>query len=100
VKTFKLYRQTDKTGVSGTGLVAIGLEDSLGRVFLTWIVSAKLDGAESRPIQTVTIFTSIDDIQALHGHGGASKVEIDAVLDLNTVKTVQSKTFSLLRGVA
>jgi hypothetical protein len=96
MRTFKLNRKTDKTGTSGTGLVAVGLEDSLGRVFLAWIVSAKLESGESRMIETVTAFRSIDDIQALHGHGGASQVEIDQAIDLNTVKLVQNRVFALV----
>lgn len=96
MRTFKLIREVDTSGVSGTGLVALGLEDALGRVFLAWVVSAKIGPNTRRPIETLTVFASIQDVSDLHGHGGASHVEIDSCIDLNTVNTIRTRKNALL----
>ena len=60
-----LERVVDVTGVSGVGTVAEGVQFSDGRVALRWIVG------EHR--STVT-WDSIESVQAVHGHGGATTV--------------------------
>lgn len=65
MKTFALVRDHDVSGVSGTGLVAEGVEFSDGRVAIRWVTG------EHR--STVT-WDSIEAVQAIHGHGGATRI--------------------------
>lgn len=62
IKTFHLLRLVDKTGTSGTGVVAIGAILPSNRVILEWTSSEK----------TETIFESIEQVIRLHGHQGAT----------------------------
>ncbi|AER47690.1 hypothetical protein [Mycolicibacterium goodii] len=64
-RRFVLHRAEDVTGVSGTGTVAEGVQFSDGRVALRWIVG------EHR--STVT-WDSIDSVEKIHGHNGATAV--------------------------
>lgn len=64
VRTFQLLRRHDPSGVSGTGCVAVGVEFPDGAVALRW--------CSDRP--TTTLFASLDDVVAIHGHGGATVV--------------------------
>lgn len=63
-RPFQLVRTTDVTGVSGTGVVATGVEFPDGTVAIRW------RGARA---STVT-WDSLDDALAVHGHGGATTV--------------------------
>jgi hypothetical protein len=65
VRTFQLNRKTDLSGVSGTGLVAYGALFPNGKVALTWI----------SPHTSVGIYDSIEAVEAIHGHGGATVIE-------------------------
>jgi hypothetical protein len=62
---FHLVRHRDLSGVSGTGVVAEGVVWSSGAVALHW---------PGRPRAT-SIWSSVDDLLAVHGHGGATKVQ-------------------------
>jgi hypothetical protein len=63
---FYLYRQTDKTGYSGTGVVAEGIRFEDGVCVVHWCVPNK-------PRSTV-IHESIVDVMSVHGHDGATTV--------------------------
>jgi hypothetical protein len=63
---FYLYRQTDKTGVSGTGVVAEGVRFEDGKCVLRWCVPGKPRGT--------TVYESIVDVMSIHGHDGATTV--------------------------
>lgn len=65
IRRFRVMRTTDISGVSGTGQVAEGCEMSNGRVFMQWMT----------PYQSVAFFDNIKALEAIHGHGGATKVE-------------------------
>lgn len=62
---FSLVRDEDETGISGTGKVAEGIEFTDGRVALRWCVGHS---------RSTTIWDSIDDVNAIHGHGGKTRV--------------------------
>lgn len=62
---FILARDEDETGVSGTGVVAEGVEFSDGRVAVRWIVG------EHR--STVT-WDNIDAVKAVNGHRGRTRI--------------------------
>jgi hypothetical protein len=76
VRTFQLVRTTDVTGISGTGVVAEGVEWSDGTVVLRWLPSATTRGAAGvRP--TTVIHEDVHSVVALHGHGAATVVRYD-----------------------
>lgn len=64
-KLFRLVRDRDVSGVSGTGLVAWGVRFPDGRVATRW---------HAEIAQTCT-WDSIEHVEAIHGHGGATRVE-------------------------
>lgn len=66
MRRFYFDRTTDVSGTSGTGAVAEGVQFSDGRVALRWITAGS-------PSSTV-VYDSIDDAEAIHGHGGGTKV--------------------------
>jgi hypothetical protein len=64
-RCFHLVRYRDVTGVSGTGVVAEGVEWSDGTVALRW----------SSKYPTTTVWQDgIEALIAVHGHGGASTI--------------------------
>ena len=65
MRRFELHRHVDETGVSGTGVIAEGVEFTRGRVALTWLTATP----------GTTFFESVEDMLAVHGHGGNTTVE-------------------------
>jgi len=65
-RRFHLVRNEDATGVSGTGVVARGLEFPNGYCLMQWIVP---------PAQSVAIYQNINDLILIHGHNGKTVVE-------------------------
>lgn len=64
-RRFNVYRTTDVSGVSGTGLIAEGCEMSNGRVLMQWLT----------PYQSVSFFDNIKSLETIHGHGGNTVVK-------------------------
>ena len=60
LKPFILNRLEDESGVSGTGLVAVGVMFPSGHCVLEWLV----------PPRTMGWYENPDDIVAVHGHNG------------------------------
>lgn len=67
MRAFRLVRDEDVTGVSGTGVVAEGVEFSSGVVALTWL--------SEWPTSVVFHDRGVDSVEAIHGHGGATRIE-------------------------
>lgn len=65
MRTFVLNRHEDESGVSGTGVVAEGVEFSDGTVALRWTLSSASTG----------VYKNIDDVIDIHGHHGKTVVE-------------------------
>jgi hypothetical protein len=65
-RRFELHRDADVSGVSGTGVVAEGVEFSDGAVVLRWI--------SDWPTSVVFHDRGIDGVAAIHGHGGATRI--------------------------
>ncbi len=65
-RPFALYRRSDVTGVSGTGIVAEGAAFSDGTAVLRWL--------SDWPTSVVFHDRGIEAIEAIHGHGGATQV--------------------------
>ena len=64
MKIFYLHRTEDESGVSGTGRVAQGFIFDNGKVAITWL--------SEHP--SVTVYDSIGEVHAIHGHGGKTEV--------------------------
>lgn len=60
MKRFLLHRLEDETGVSGTGLVAEGVEFGDGTVAMRWRTG----------ISSTAIYDKVADVEAIHGHNG------------------------------
>lgn len=65
-RRFVLRRTEDVTGVSGTGIVAEGVEFSNGVVALQW--------TSAFPTSVVFHQRGMESVKAIHGHGGATEV--------------------------
>jgi hypothetical protein len=63
VKTFQLERDVDVSGVSGTGIVAEGVEFSDGTVAIRWLTQTA----------SVVIYSSFSDAVTIHSHDGATR---------------------------
>ena len=66
-RTFVLHRDEDVSGVSGTGVVAEGAVFSDGTVVVRWL------GKQA----STTVWSSIDSMIAINGHGGRTQVFYD-----------------------
>ena len=67
MRTFKLQRDEDVTGVSGTGAVAEGVQWSDGKVALHWVTG----------IGSVIIYDDIDHVHQVHGHDRKTRIVWD-----------------------
>lgn len=61
---FHFRRVEDNTGVSGTGRVAEGVQFSDGTCAVRWLTEHR----------SSTVYASITDVVAIHGHGGKTLV--------------------------
>lgn len=66
-RAFVLVRDTDVSGISGTGIVAEGVEFSDGTVALRWL--------SAWPTSVVFHDRGIEAVQAVHGHSGATRIQ-------------------------
>lgn len=73
MKTFILRRDTDVTGVSGTGDIAEGAEFSDGTVVLRWGPNPQRGVTRS----SIAVWPDVDSMIAIHGHDGATRVVWD-----------------------
>ncbi len=64
MRRFHLERDTDVTGISGTGRVAEGVVFSNGKVAMAWLTE----------VASVGVYDRIDDIERIHGHGGMTRI--------------------------
>ena len=72
---FVNVRHEDVTGLSGTGLVAEGVEFSDGTTVVRWLELPEDNAHYMRGVRATTVvFPNIDAVEALHGHNGATEV--------------------------
>lgn len=64
MRRFLLWRRHDASGVSGTGVVAEGVQFGDGTCALRW-------RTENR---STALYESLDVLEKIHGHGGASRL--------------------------
>lgn len=78
MRTFKVVRHVDVTGLSGTGTVAEGCEFSDGSVVMRWLdIDHDSENYKRGVRPTVVIHEGIDSVIALHGHNGFTEVVFD-----------------------
>ena len=65
MRRFVFNRTEDKGGVSGTGIVAEGAQFGNGKVAIAWLTKHT----------SVAIYDNMKTVKAIHGHGGATKIE-------------------------
>ena len=73
MRTFHLQRDEDMSGLSGTGVVAEGVEFDDGTTVVRWreITGPNYD----RGVRATTVvFPSVEAVEALHGHNGATRI--------------------------
>jgi hypothetical protein len=70
IRKFHLERHEDVSGLSGVGIVAVGVIYPSGMCVMEWCT----------PIKSVGHYNSIADLEALHGHEGRTKVVMDAIV--------------------
>jgi hypothetical protein len=64
-RRFVLRRHVDHSGVSGTGVVAAGVQFGDDQVVLKWLAR----------ISSVGIYPSVAAVEKIHGHGGDTTIE-------------------------
>ena len=67
MRTFKLVRSEDVSGVSGTGIVAEGVEFHDGQCVVSWFGS----------FHSIEVHPNLVTVEGVHGHGGKTKVVFD-----------------------
>jgi hypothetical protein len=73
VRTFELHRDVDVSGISGTGVVADGAVFPDETTVVRWRdVGGPAADRGVRP--TTVVFPSVDAVEALHGHAGATRL--------------------------
>lgn len=64
MRPFALVRLEDVSGVSGTGVVAQGVEFSGGTTAMHWMVEPR----------STAVYNSVSDLIATHGRGGKTQL--------------------------
>lgn len=65
MRRFRLNRLNDTTGISGTGIVAEGVEFGDQVVVLRWLTD----------LRSTAIYRHAEDVIAIHGHNGDTHFE-------------------------
>ncbi len=69
ITPFYLQRDVDESGISGTGIVAVGVVMPSGICVLEWCTFHS----------SVGYYKNIADVESIHGHGGNTKVVMGEV---------------------
>ena len=72
-RTFTLYRDTDPTGISGTGEIAEGAIFTDGTAVLRWKPQPTRAAHSS-----TAVWPDIDSMLGIHGHDGKTRIIWDA----------------------
>lgn len=64
MRTFELHRIEDETGVSGTGIIAQGIQFDDGSCSLRWLTEHK----------STALYEDIRTLERIHGHNGKTKI--------------------------
>jgi len=69
IQPFYLNREVDESGISGTGIVAVGVVLPSGICILEWTTFHS----------SIGYYKNVADVEAIHGHGGLTKVMMGEV---------------------
>lgn len=64
MRRFELHRDQDATGISGTGVVAQGIQFDDGTCAMRWLSQHR----------STAMYESSRDIELIHGHGGLTRL--------------------------
>ena len=64
MRRFNLFRNEDESGVSGTGIIAEGVEFYHGKCVLSWLTKHKSLG----------IYDNVKEMINIHGHDGKTEL--------------------------
>ena len=70
MQAFYVRRDEDVHGNSGTGIVAEGVIFRSGQCVMRW----------NHEIASIVMFNSIDEVEAIHGHGGKTVVVLGEMI--------------------
>jgi len=76
VQLYYLDRVNDLSGTSGTGTVAVGIIFPNGWCAQCWLTDH----------YSITFFPSIEEVKAIHGHDGATRV---LIIDVEAVREME-----------
>jgi len=74
LKRFRLVRTEDESGVSGTGVVAVGVEFPSGYCEMEWL-NGENDRVQTEQNGLASYPGGVDDLIEVHGHEGRTTVE-------------------------
>ena len=78
MRRFQLVRAHDLTGVSGTGVVAEGVEFHDGTIAMRWRTN----------VRSTVLYDSIHDVVTIHGHEGRTTVQFQDLPDFQEAADV------------
>ena len=64
MRTFHFERAEDVNGVSGTGIVAEGIEFTDGTIVIHWLSHTP----------STNVYANAKSVESIHGHGGRTKI--------------------------
>ncbi len=70
IRRFRLMRHVDVSGVSGSGLVAVGAQFPSGRCVIEWL-PGRVD------VRSLNIYQNLDEIRVVNGHSGFTQIEFE-----------------------
>ena len=65
-RVFEMIRQADESGHSGIGLVLTGIIFPSGQTVICWNPEASKVKLKGKNVNSVTVFDSFEDFQAIH----------------------------------
>ena len=65
MRRFRLIRQTDVSGTSGTGTIVEGVMFGDGTCVIRWLTL----------LSSISIYKTVEDLIAIHGHEGATNIQ-------------------------
>lgn len=74
-RRFRLVREEDETGVSGTGVVGVGSEYPDGTAVFMWTNDSNPDGPDTEENSVYVYPGGMGDVREVHGHSGKTRVE-------------------------
>lgn len=72
-RRFRMVRKDDVSGISGTGIVAEGVQFSDGTTVVRWLKAGTARPDHVKP--TTVVHDDVESVIGLHGHGGATWLE-------------------------